>query len=55
MMPLRCRSCKHYATVHKKIYHGIVEGCGTNSMVPFPECYEGKGEKDNERSGSGKR
>lgn len=45
MMPLKCRSCKHYATVQKKIYHGIVEGYGTNSMVPFPECYEGKGEK----------
>lgn len=50
MMPLKCRGCKHYATVKKKIYHGIVEGCGASTDAPYPKCYEKRGGENEQRS-----
>ena len=51
MMPMKCRSCKHYCTVYKPIYHGTVEGCGCDTNKPFPVCYEEK-EKGVDNNGS---
>ena len=45
MMPMKCRSCKHYCTVYKPIYHGTVEGCGCNTNEPYPVCYRKKNEE----------
>ena len=51
MMPLKCRSCKHYATIYRPIYHGTVEGCGCDNNNPYPNCYEEK-TKEETKDGS---
>lgn len=51
MMPMKCRSCKHYCTVYKPLYHGTVEGCGCNTNEPYPTCYRAK-EKEDSADGS---
>lgn len=47
MMPMKCRSCKFYCTIYKRIYHGTVEGCGCDTNKPYPVCYEKKEDADN--------
>ena len=51
MMPMKCRSCKFYATIYRKIYHGTVEGCGCDTNEPYPVCYKPK-EKEGSADGS---
>ncbi len=51
MMPMKCRSCKFYATIYRKIYHGTVEGCGCDTNEPYPVCYKPK-EKEDSADGS---
>lgn len=46
MMPLKCRGCVHYVSEYISKYHGVVEGCGCQSNIPYPKCYEKKLSKD---------